>query len=173
MKLRKWLRNKALQHLRRQRQDTYPGFEQCKKVALFFTVGQPADAKLLQLKARLEEEGTEVSLLCFFPYKKKEQAADFQFKNYAANEVNWLGKPSSPVFYEWVSHTYDAFIDLNTSPQKSFEFVRAMINAKLCIGFNAAKAPWADVSLKFDPQKDFERASDEIIKYLKFINKAS
>lgn len=173
MKLRKWLRNRELKRLQKQKPKTYPGYDRCQRVAVFFTAGQPNDQQIKQFEKRLQTEGKEVFLLAYFPYKKKEQAASFEFPNYASNEVNWLSKPNSEDFNAWVGQEYDAFVDLNTSAEKSFAFVRSMINAKLCIGFEAEKQPWADVSLKLNPRKDFERAQEEILKYLKFINNAS
>lgn len=174
MNLRKWFRKRELKRLEAKHPGPaeYPGFSKAQRVALFFTSGKPGNAEIERYQKTFEEEGKEVHLLAFFPYKKKEQAADFPWPNYARNELNWLGKPKSAGLQYFIKQEYDVYIDLNGGKEKSFAFVRAMINAKLCIGFGDDNQPWSDFCLKLDPVQESGKAREEILKYLKFINKS-
>ena len=169
-----WIREQLWKSCRsKQSARDYPGFAQVQSVGLFFS-DQEDSRKLAEvLRSRLKEEDKEVHLLEHLSEKRKDISSTPSFPSYARDECSLLGEPRSPEARKFLARPTEVLIDAHPGEHTSVGFVRHCANTKFCLSTSPNYEKGEGVEVYFPlTQVDYpHEAAEEIVKYLKFINK--
>lgn len=167
-----WIREQMWKRCRKKRPPRhYPGFAAVQRVGVFFSDQDDSRSLAEVLKSRLEHEGKEVFMLEQLSAKRKKLAEDPPFPSYARGECNLLGEPRSLAAREFLGRPVEVLIDAHPGEHASIGFVQHCANTKLCLSINPQAGEGVEVCLPLAQIRQPHEAADEIVKYLKFINK--
>lgn len=122
--------------------------------------------KVNELISNLEKEGKRVEQVQYIPQKRPKEGA--QEKAYYSTETGFFMQPKR-TFINHLTKSTDVLIDWSTLPNTPNDFLALQTAAQLKIGVDRT-LPIYDIQVS-DDGLDAKKTSNEILKYLKLINK--
>ena len=162
--------NKELKSLKRE--VAFNNFESANTVGFIFDA---VDREKYQLSRELiefvEKQNVRVFGLGFA--SKSDQIAYFPYKQgidyFGLDEVNWYGKPTNPVFGDFLKRNFDILVDLSQSDLFPIHYIFALSIAKFKITNDSVKSKYADFVLQIDNNQKLENFIKQIKHYLEAI----
>lgn len=170
MSIASWFRERQIRKLNLHGAKDYPGWQDVKRIAIYYEVLPGYEAELRAWEKLFDEESKTLDLLAYQPVKRKNLDESWTQPSICKNDKNWWGKPVGEDYSGFVQHNYDVFIDLSRGKEAQHEIVARTVNASLKVAFKPAKAKWADLLIKCENGGLSEGCRKEVIALLKFVN---
>lgn len=130
------------------------------------------EASFRKIENELRNSGVKATGLCYFPLKK---AVIPQYINgFTRKQTSWwLEIPKAKVAEDFIQQKFDILIDL--TGQKSFPvvFITALSGAAFKIGYAGNGTNYFDWNIEFVEQPETSQLAEQIVYYLKRINKTT
>jgi hypothetical protein len=130
------------------------------------------EAAFRHLEKELQNSGIKVTGLCYQPIRK--MAIPDGINGFTRKQASWwLEIPKTKVAEDFIQQRLDVLIDL--TGQKSFPiaFTTALSNAAFKIGSSGNSTNYFDWNIEFSEQPDTGQLTQQILYYLKRINKTT
>jgi len=125
-----------------------------------------------RLEAELRKAGIKPLGLCYFQMKKALIPLDvdgFSRKHTSC----WIGIPRTELVKNFIHHKFDILIDLTGQKIFSLVYITALSEAAFKIGYSENSVNYNDWNIEFGEQPDTSQLTEQILYYLKRINKTT
>ena len=126
----------------------------------------------IRVKNELYLAGIKAEGLCYFSLKKAiipEEINGFSRKQTSC----WLEIPRTQLVEDFISQKFDVLIDLTGQQHFPMVYVTALSEATFKIGYAGKSANYFDLNIEFGEQPETSQLADQILYYLKRINKTT
>lgn len=126
----------------------------------------------VRVKNELYLAGINATGLCYFPIKKAVIPAEIN--GFSRKQTSWwLEIPRTQLVEDFIHQKFDILIDL--SKQKSFPIIyaTALSEATFKVGYAGSSTNYFDLNIEFKEQPETVQLAEQILYYLKRINKTT
>jgi len=126
----------------------------------------------MKLKEQMGKAGIKITGLCYFPLRKAIIPEDIN--GFSKKQTNyWTGIPTSKLTDQFIHEKFDLLIDLTVQKFFPLVYVTALSEANFKIGYSGNAQNYFDLNIDFQSQPEAEQLTDQILYYLKRINKTT
>ncbi|MGZ4034493.1 MAG: DUF6913 domain-containing protein [Bacteroidia bacterium] len=167
---------KEMLSLFRNRKPNRFSFEKIKTVGILFDATNSEDYEIVKrYVVYLREHLKKVKVIGFFSTKEIPALtySKLEYDFFSTKEINWLGKPSSPVVQNFINEEYDLLIDLNIRDYFPLKYISALSKAAFKVGkFDENDTEIYDMMIDADNTKTIKYFLRQIDTYITMLNKA-
>ena len=116
--------------------------------------------------------GIKTTGLCYFPFKKA--VIPEEINGFSRKQTSWwLEIPKTELAEDFIHQKFDILVDL--TGQKSFPlvYITALSEATFKVGFAGSSTNYFDLNIEFQEQPQSVQLAEQILYYLKRINKTT
>lgn len=124
-----------------------------------------------RLTAELRIAGLQVESLCYF--QNKNAVIPDHVKGFTRKMTNWYEIPKTELVERFINQKYDILIDLSGQQFFPLVYITALSAAAFKIGYSGSAVNYFDLSINFSSQPDSRQLAEQILYYLKRINKTT
>lgn len=125
-----------------------------------------------RMKKELIRSGIETSGLCYFPIRKAVVPEDI--KGFTRKQTRcWTEIPKTELVEDFIRQKFDILIDMTSQQYFPMVYTTALSEATFKIGYAGKSVNYFDLNIEFSEQPDNEKLADQILYYLKRINKTT
>lgn len=124
-----------------------------------------------KLVDEFKKYGVKVIGLCYFPSKKAVIPDEIQ--GVTRKETTWTEIPKSDFAENFIKQSFDILIDLTGQSYFPMIYVTALSNAAFKVGYSGSGQNFFDFNIEFQEQPETSQLTDQILYYLKRINKTT
>jgi len=128
----------------------------------------------IKVKEQLSNSGIQITDLCYFPLRKA--FIPDGINGFTRKQTNyWTGIPSSVKVKvdDFIQQEFDLLIDLTMQKYFPMNYITALSKANFKIGYSGYAQNYFDLNIDFQSQPDSEKLADQILYYLRRINKTT
>lgn len=130
------------------------------------------EASFRKLESELRNSGVKTSGLCYFPTKKA--VIPQGINGFTRKQASWwLEIPKARVAEDFIQQKFDVLIDLSRQQSFPIVYLTALSNAAFKIGYSGNAANYFDWNIEFAEQPEASQLAEQILYYLKRINKTT
>ncbi len=119
----------------------------------------------------LQKAGIETVGLCYSPSKKV--VIPDEIKGFTRKQSNWSEIPKTEMAEDFIQQKFDILIDLTGQKYFQMVYVTALSLAAFKIGYSGKSANYFDLNIEFGDQPETNQLAEQILYYLKRINKTT
>ena len=126
----------------------------------------------IRMKNELHLAGIKAEGLCYFPLRKA--VIPEEINGFSRKQTSWcLEIPKTQLVEDFIHKKFDILIDL--TGQKSFPIVyaTALSEATFKVGYAGSSTNYFDMNIEFQNQPEASQMAEQILYYLKRINKTT
>jgi len=125
-----------------------------------------------KLEAELKKAGIKPTGLCYFQMKKA--LIPLEITGFSRRQTScWIGIPRTKLAEDFIHQKFDILIDLTGQKIFSLVYIAALSEAAFKIGYSGNADNYYDWNIEFGEQPDTSQSTDQILYYLKRINKTT
>ena len=126
----------------------------------------------LKVKEQLSKSGIQITDLCYFPLRKA--SIPEGINGFTKKQTNyWTGIPAVGLVDNFIHKDFDLLIDLTVQKYFPLVYITALSTANFKIGYSGNARNYFDLNIDFQTQPDTEQLADQILYYLRSINKTT
>ena len=122
-----------------------------------------------RLRTELSLAGLSVDSLCYVSAKKG--VLPDEIKGFTRKQTSWSEVPESSLVEEFIRQKFDILIDLTSQQYFPMVYVTALSEAAFKIGYAGSSVNYFDLNIEFSELPSTNQLADQILYYLKRINK--
>ena len=124
-----------------------------------------------RLETELRLAGIESSGLCYFQSKKALVPDDIN--GFSRKQTSWTELPKSDTVEDFIHQKFDILMDLTGQKYFPMVYVTALSEATFKIGYAGNPVNYFDLNIEFSEQPETDQLANQILYYLKRINKTT
>jgi len=124
-----------------------------------------------RLESELRLAGLSVENLCYFQSKKAVIPDEIQ--GFSRKQTSWTEIPDSKLAEKFIHQKFDILIDLTGQQYFPVIYVTALSEAAFKIGTAGRSTNYFDLNIEFSEQPKSDQLTEQILYYLKRINKTT
>jgi len=140
-----------------------------KSVGVLWEIEQRQSFERLESELRLA--GLTVENLCYFQSKKAVIPEEIQ--GFSRKQTSWTEIPDSKVAEKFMHQKFDILIDLTGQQFFPVVYLTALSEAAFKIGYAGRSTNYFDLNIEFGEQPETDQLAEQILYYLKRINKTT
>jgi hypothetical protein len=126
----------------------------------------------IRVKNELYLAGIKAEGLCYFPLKKA--MIPEEINGFSRKQTSWwLEIPKTQVVEDFIHQKFDILIDLTGLKSFPMIYATALSEAKFKIGYAGNSTNYFDLNIEFQDQPEASQMAEQILYYLKRINKTT
>jgi hypothetical protein len=165
-----------LKDIQRERKPNKFTFSGIKTVGILFDATNVEDYEIVKrYVVYLREHLKKVKVIGFFSTKQIPTLtySKLEYDFFSTKELNWLGKPSSPIIQNFINEEYDLLIDLNIHNHFPLKYISALSKASFKVGkFEEDNVEAFDMMIDADNTKTVKYFLRQIDTYITMLNKS-
>ncbi len=165
-----WYRKRQLAKLNLSTNSDYPGWDQVRKVGIYYELGPKSESNLRPWLDLLESEGKEVKVLAYQPVRRKNLDPKWDKPTLCKDDKNWWSMPKGEDFKHFSEQGFQLFIDFSQSEEPIHQMVALKTEAAFKLAFHSPKSAWADMVINCENGGFSQSCREEVLALLKFIN---
>jgi len=124
------------------------------------------------VEKELKNAGIKPAGLCYFPTKKA--VIPEEINGFSKKQTTWwIEIPKAELVEKFIHQKFDILIDLTGQKCFPLAFVTALSEATFKIGYAGYSTNYFDLNIEFGEQPETSKLADQILYYLKRINKTT
>jgi hypothetical protein len=124
-----------------------------------------------RLASELRDAELQVEGLCYF--KSKKAVIPEQINGFTRKMTNWFEIPKHDLVEKFINQKYDILIDLSGQQFFPLVYVTALSAAAFKIGYSGSSINYFDLNIEFGILPDSGQLAEQILYYLKRLNKTT
>jgi len=124
-----------------------------------------------RLEIELKNEGLSVENLCYFQSKKA--MIPTEIKGFTRKQTSWSEVPNTSLAEDFIRQKFDILIDLTGQKYFPVIYLTALSEAAFKIGYAGRSTNYFDLNIEFSEQPETDQLAEQILYYLKRINKTT
>ena len=124
-----------------------------------------------RLEKELRNNEIKTTGLCYFPDKKA--VIPEGVSGFTRKQTSWVEIPDLDLTKEFIRQKFDILIDLTSQKYFPMVYVTALSEATFKIGHSGNSVNYFDWNIEFSEQPEADQLADQILYYLKRINKTT
>lgn len=137
---------------------------------ILWEIGQ--ETSFRKIENELQNSGVKTTGLCYFPAKKA--VIPQGINGFTRKQVSWwLEIPKAKVSDDFIQQKFDILIDLSSQQSFPIVYLTALSNASFKIGYSGTAVNCFDWNIEFAELPEAEQLAEQILYYLKRINKTT
>ena len=125
-----------------------------------------------QMKDALSKAGIKTTGLCYFPFRQT--LIPEGINGFSRKQTNyWTEIPKVGIADDFIHQKFDLLIDLTGQKYFPIVFITALSEATFKIGYAGNSQNYFDLNIDFQAQPETSQLTDQILYYLKRINKTT
>ncbi len=167
-KIANWILNKRLSSVVREKKIF--NLDTAQNAGIIWTIDQ--QESFIRVNSELRKAGIQTSGLCYFPQRKAIIPLDIH--GFTRKHTRcWTEIPKSELAEDFIRQKFDILIDLSTSKSFPLVWLAALSVAAFKIGYAGNSANYYDWNIEFTEQPETSQLAEQILYYLKRINKTT
>jgi len=150
-------------------------FDRIKTVGMLFDASNPEDFELVKrYVVYLREHAKKVKVMGYFSAKQIPSLtySKLEYDFFSSKEINWLGKPTTPIIDNFINEEYDLLIDLNIHDHFPLKYITALSQAKFKVGkYKETDEPIYDMMIDADNTQTLKYFLRQVDTYIVMLNK--
>ena len=156
----------------KKRQSEYHNFQTAKKIGIIWAAdGTCSTEQIINLRKELEDKGITVSVLAFCPLKETAELFIKNFEFFTPKETGFFRLPKLEAIRSFLNEKYDILLDLSIIEQLPVQYIVALSNASMKVGWSRSKYNYYDLIIDISKQPECSFLIRHIKLYLDTINK--
>lgn len=128
--------------------------------------------EFVKIKNELYLAGIKTSGLCYYPMKKAVVPEDVS--GFTRKQTSWwLEIPKAQLVEDFIHQKFDILIDLTGQQTFPVQFITALSEASFKVGYAGTAENYFDLNIEFQEKPTPTQLADQILYYLKRINKTT
>lgn len=124
------------------------------------------------MKTELSNAGIKTSGFCYFPFWRT--VIPDEITGFSRSQTNWLTEiPNVPISEDFIHQKFDMLIDLTGQKYFPIVYMTALSEATFKIGYAGKSQNYFDLNINFQSRPDTNQLTEQILYYLKRINKTT
>jgi hypothetical protein len=177
--IKQFIANRALKlELQDVQKDKKPNkfkFDKAKTVGILFDATNAEDYEIVKrYVVYLREHQKRIKVIGYFSTKQIPTLtySKLEYDFFSVKELNWLGKPTSPVIQNFINEEYDLLIDLNIHDHFALKYISALSKAAFKVGkYDENNIETFDMMIDADNTKTVKYFLRQIDTYITMLNK--
>ena len=125
-----------------------------------------------RVKEELRKSGVKAAGLCYFPHRNA--MIPEEITGFSRKQTNyWLEIPKSDQVDHFIHQKFDLLIDLTGQKYFPIAYITALSEATFKIGYASNSQNYFDLNIDFQATPETGQLADQILYYLKRINKST
>lgn len=125
-----------------------------------------------RMEDELRNAGIKTTGLCYFPLRKA--VIPIEINGFSRKQTTcWTEIPKTALAEDFIHRKFDLLIDLTGQKYFPIVFVTALSEATFKIGYAGSSQNYFDLNINFQSQPEISLLTDQILYYLKRINKTT
>lgn len=123
------------------------------------------------IEKELNKAGIKTNGLCYFPLKKA--VIPEGVTGFTRKETSWSEIPKTNLAEDFVRQKFDILIDLTVQKYFPVVYLTALSEAAFKVGYSGEAENYFDLNIEFKEKPETGQLADQILYYLKRINKST
>jgi len=144
--------------------------DSAKSAAILWEIDQKESFE--RVESELRNAGIKTSGLCYFQSNKG--AIPNEINGFSRKQTSWFAEvPNTELVEDFIHLKFDILIDLTRQKCFPMVYVTALSEATFKIGYSGNSVNYFDLNIEFSEQPETGQLADQILYYLKRINKTT
>ena len=126
---------------------------------------------LEKVEKELQKAGINSVSLCYF--QQKNAVIPEEINGFSKKQTNWSEIPNTALAEDFIRQKFDILIDLTGQKYFPMNYITALSEATFKIGYAGSSTNYFDLNIEFGERPETSQLAEQILYYLKRINKTT